>query len=117
MRQEFRIAPPRRHRPAGRTQRPPRIRPIRFSVVLRFPGVDDGFDREWESIPFARVPHRPDPEREESPDAAGDVLGRVSPTYGVLDALDDVSRRMENLARSLDCLGFFDDDDDGPRAA
>ncbi len=116
MRQEFRIAPPHRHPPAGTTQSSSPIRPIRDSVVLRFPGLDDGLDQAWESLPFPRAPGHPDAEREESPEAARDVLGRVSPSYGVLDALDDISRRMENLARALDCLGFFDDDD-GPRAA
>jgi hypothetical protein len=32
-------------------------------------------------------------------------------------ALDSFSRRIEDLARELDCLGYFDDDDDRPRAA
>ena len=31
-------------------------------------------------------------------------------------AVEDVSRRIENLASSLGCLGFFDSSD-GPRAA
>lgn len=32
--------------------------------------------------------------------------------------IETVSRRMEDLARDLNCLGFFsDDDDDRPRAA
>ncbi len=35
----------------------------------------------------------------------------------VLAALDSVSRRMKDLARSLDCLGYFDDEGDRPRAA
>lgn len=35
----------------------------------------------------------------------------------VLAALDDVSRRMEVLARQLNCLGYFDDEDDRPKAA
>jgi hypothetical protein len=35
----------------------------------------------------------------------------------VLRAADEASRRMEVLARELDCLGLFDKDDDGPRAA
>ena len=85
-------------------------------MVFRFPGIDDALRNEWESLPFPRAPRHPDTERKESPKATGDVLGRVSPAHEVLDALDDVSRRMENLARALDCLGFFDDDD-GPRAA
>jgi hypothetical protein len=33
-----------------------------------------------------------------------------------LAALDNVSRRIDDLARQLNCLGWFDDDD-GPRAA
>jgi hypothetical protein len=35
----------------------------------------------------------------------------------VLRAADEASRRMEVLARELDCLGLFDQGDDGPRAA
>ena len=35
-----------------------------------------------------------------------------------LTALYDVSRKMEDLARELNCLGYFNDDDDNrPRAA
>ncbi|NCF38800.1 MAG: hypothetical protein GWP75_01630 [Planctomycetia bacterium] len=35
----------------------------------------------------------------------------------VLRAADEASRRMEDLARELHCLGDFDHGDDGPRAA
>jgi len=35
----------------------------------------------------------------------------------LLAAFEAVSRRMKDLARDLGCLGFFDDDDDRPRAA
>ena len=36
----------------------------------------------------------------------------------ILAAFEAVSRKMEDLARELDCFGFFDDgDDDRPRAA
>ncbi|UCD74245.1 MAG: hypothetical protein JSV91_10690 [Phycisphaerales bacterium] len=31
--------------------------------------------------------------------------------------LDSMSRSIKDLARELNCLGFFDDDDDRPRAA
>ena len=34
----------------------------------------------------------------------------------VFDAIDDMSRRIDDLARELRCLGHFDDGD-GPRAA
>lgn len=36
----------------------------------------------------------------------------------VMEAIGDMSRRIEDLARNLNCLGYFyDDDDDRPRAA
>ncbi len=35
----------------------------------------------------------------------------------VFTTIDTMSRRMEDLAREFDCLGYFDDDDGGPRAA
>ena len=35
----------------------------------------------------------------------------------VLRVADEASRRMEDLARELHCLGDFDHGDDGPRAA
>ena len=35
-----------------------------------------------------------------------------------MSAIDGVSRRIDDLARRLNCLGHYDDDDDGrPRAA
>ncbi len=34
----------------------------------------------------------------------------------VFTAVDTMSRRMKDLAREFDCLGYFDDDD-SPRAA
>lgn len=46
-----------------------------------------------------------------SPTNTGDAAANA------LAALDDASRRMEDLARNLNCLGFFNDDDDRPRAA
>ena len=39
-------------------------------------------------------------------------------TDNTLQALDDACRKMDVLARELDCLGFFSDTtDEGPRAA
>ena len=35
----------------------------------------------------------------------------------VYDALDQMSRRIDDLARDLNCLGYFYGDDDDPRAA
>lgn len=70
---------------------------------LRYHGPDEGNGPEPEVIPFPRTEPAPEPEPEE---AVSDVL----------DALESVSRRMEDLAKALGCLGYFDDDD-GPRAA
>ena len=71
---------------------------------LRFPGMDDGSNAEWDTIPFPRSAQKKDDTSEQRPD--------------VLFAFEQVSRRMEDLARTLGCLGFFDDDDDDrPRAA
>jgi len=46
------------------------------------------------------------------------LTGLAVSTEPVRAAIDDMSRRIEDLARELNCLGFFDDDDDDrPRAA
>ena len=39
------------------------------------------------------------------------------PASDALAALANVSRRIQDLARELKCLGYFDDDEDRPRAA
>lgn len=45
-------------------------------------------------------------------------LRRSTSGERTLAALDNVSRRLEDLARTLNCLGFFDEPDpDRPRAA
>lgn len=47
------------------------------------------------------------------------LLGRPEPDTlpgRVFTTIDTMSRRMKDLARELDCLGYFDDDD-SPRAA
>ncbi len=92
-------------------ERPVPIKPIRQigMATFRFPGIDDEPRRE--KAPMKPVAQQDDPVRAE------DVVGQVPSTEAVLKALDDVSRRMETLARSLGCLGYFDDDDEGPRAA
>ncbi|MHC4416589.1 MAG: hypothetical protein ACYS0G_15055 [Planctomycetota bacterium] len=71
---------------------------------LRFRGTDYGSGPEPGAIPFPRPQAGPKPPANSS---MSDVLG----------ALESVSRRMEDLARALGCLGYFDDDDDRPRAA
>lgn len=35
----------------------------------------------------------------------------------ICEAIDDMSRRIDDLARELGCLGYFEEPDDGPRAA
>ena len=87
------------------------IKPIRQTgmATFRFPGVNDWPRRDHTlGKPVAH---------QRNPFWAEDVLGQVPSTEAVFKALDDVSRRMETLAKSLGCLGYFDDDDDGPRAA
>jgi len=48
-----------------------------------------------------------------------DSSDRAAPIDGepVLRLIDDVSRRIDRLARELNVLGHFDDDPDRPRAA
>ena len=53
-------------------------------------------------------------QQQRRPDGA---TGGEWPAVDVFAALDEVSRRMEDLARELGCLGYFYDDDDRPRAA
>lgn len=50
-------------------------------------------------------------------DDSSPVIARID-VEQVLRAADEASRRMEDLARELHCLGDFDHgNDDGPRAA
>ena len=54
------------------------------------------------------------------PNSADDPAAPPTPNSvrDAMQAMDDVSRRMEDLARQLNCLGYFPDgDDDRPRAA
>jgi len=82
---------------------------------LRFPGLEEDPVDDWAPIPF---PGR-DPDADHD-DEDANVMGFVGPGGSssgrdVLDAFDRVSRRMEDLARALGCLGHFDDDDDDDR--
>ena len=74
---------------------------------LRYRDPDEDTGPEPEAFPFPRSQGQPETRPEE---AGEDAVSEV------LDALDSVSRRMEDLARALGCLGYFDDDD-RPRAA
>ena len=44
-------------------------------------------------------------------------LFRPASADRVLQAIDRMSRRIDDLARELNCLGHFDEDPDRPRAA
>lgn len=43
--------------------------------------------------------------------------GRLESADRLFNLMDSMSRRIDDLARELNCFGHFDDDDDGPRAA
>lgn len=77
-----------------------------------------GFDRTARQvIPFPRQPKaaRPVAGRGSKPNSAD--RSTVSDDDRVSSAFVDVSRRITDLARRLKCLGYFDDDNDWPRAA
>lgn len=43
--------------------------------------------------------------------------GRLESADRLFELMDSMSRRIDDLARELNCFGHFDGDDDGPRAA
>ncbi|MBT8485083.1 MAG: hypothetical protein HKO59_03225 [Phycisphaerales bacterium] len=59
----------------------------------------------------------PTPSSGSSRDPSFDLSALPGSAEQVFDALADMSRRIDDLARELNCLGYFDGDDDGPRAA
>ena len=70
-----------------------------------------GAGDEQPSIPFASTP-------ELSPRSHAGGPGVPPPAaHDALSAIEMMSRKISDLARELNCLGFFDDDDDRPRAA
>ncbi len=86
------------------------MRRIRFSSLQRATAAGP--------IPFPRqrgtTAGEISEQQQRRPDRA---TGDAGPVMDVFTALDAVSRRMEDLARELGCLGYFYDDDDRPRAA
>ena len=46
-----------------------------------------------------------------------DLTGLPESASQVFESIEVLSRRIEDLARELNCLGHFDDDGRGPRAA
>jgi len=79
-------------------------------------GDPDNQPSPSESIPF---PADSD-EREEGAECREhkfDLTFLPESAEQVLEAIENMSRRIDDLARELNCLGFFEDDDDGPKAA
>jgi hypothetical protein len=62
---------------------------------------------------------QPRPKRLKSTKAAGKARapGALTDAEHLANAFADVSRRINDLARQLNCLGYFDDNDGRPRAA
>ncbi len=85
------------------------MRRIRFSSLQR--------DITFGPIPFPRQRATTASESSEQQQRPDRATGGEWPAVDVFAALDAVSRRMEDLARELGCLGYFYDDDDRPRAA
>ena len=67
-----------------------------------------------DAIPFRALRQR----KGEQPGGSQEKdLGPVEPMFDdAIAAVESMSRKIKDLARELNCLGFFDDDD-GPRAA
>jgi len=61
----------------------------------------------------------PDPRRSEPHRSLRSDAGNLDDhtTDDLLNAFSTMSRRINDLARELKCLGYFDDEDDRPRAA
>jgi hypothetical protein len=79
----------------------------------------DQDESDWDVIPFpiqSGDSSRETPTTAESETNPFDDDGPQT-TDDVLAAFATMSRRINDLARELKCLGYFDDDGDRPRAA
>ena len=63
----------------------------------------------WRVLPQLNMPTQP------MPRTIG--INRVRVVDTIATDKGSMSQRMEDLAREFDCLGYFDSDDDGPKAA
>ena len=70
-------------------------------------------DRDDKPIPFDESTHAPQSGGDQ--DEADSLL--PNSVDQIFQTLDSMSRSIRDLARELNCLGFFDDDDDRPKAA
>lgn len=59
----------------------------------------------------------PAPATPASSNESGTETSQPDVGQDALDTIDQISRRIDRLASDLGCLGYFDDDDDKPRAA
>lgn len=72
------------------------------------------------SLPFPRDADRDARDRaaKETDSDGFDLAALPESAEQIYEAIDDMSRRIDDLARELGCLGYFKDpDDEGPRAA
>jgi len=83
--------------------------------MMRFDGNEpDDTRSDLRVIPFPRR----DAESEGTDEQDGALPVRFARTADdLLRSLNSMSRKIQDLARELHCLGHFDDGDDGPRAA
>lgn len=68
----------------------------------------------------AKLPHQTKDKRDNDRDSLRAVEESSRAAAEVRNSLalaSAMSQRMEDLAREFDCLGYFDSDDDGPKAA
>lgn len=74
-------------------------------------------DTDPQSLPFHAAGHSAEMHGSSDDDWMR-ATGLPTSARQVLRSIDSLSRRIEDLARELNCLGHFDtDDDDRPRAA
>jgi hypothetical protein len=73
---------------------PQMFHPIRSGDAIRFPSAEDAESAEESTS-----------------------LGSDETAEQLLERLASMDRSIRQLARELNCLGYFDDDEDGPKAA
>lgn len=84
---------------------------------LRLTGADNG-SQPPDVLPFPKTATRKTGLPSQADDARASEPATPDPEPEALAAINEVSRRMNDLARALGCPGYFDDeDDDRPTAA
>lgn len=82
---------------------------------IRRPANSD--DSRRDVIPFPRQPRQAQASTTHRRPSTRGEHDLPQSTDEVLAAFATMSRRINDLARELKCLGYFDEDDDRPRAA